>query len=82
MVKFALPHRLSVLGRMTIRARLIRGFAALAVSLGGAVATTLWKISGIGAGTDRVVALRVPTAFASTGLVNDGARAPIIREQL
>ncbi len=65
---------------LSIHTRLIFGFAALAVTLAGAVATTLWKVSGIGAGTDRVVALRVPTAFASTGLVNDGARTPIIRE--
>ena len=54
-----------------IRTRLILGFAALAMTLGGAMATTLWKISGIETGADRVVEIRVPTAFAGAGMVND-----------
>jgi methyl-accepting chemotaxis protein len=46
-----------------IRARLIVGFAALAIVLAAAVSTTLWKVAGI--------VLRVPTSAASSNLVRD-----------
>ncbi len=55
---------------LNIRARLILGFAALALTLAIAVGTTIWKVSSIGTQTERIVELRVPTAFASTSIVN------------
>jgi methyl-accepting chemotaxis protein len=56
---------------LNIRTRLILGFAALSLALAAAVGTTLWKVAGIQSQTTRVVELRVPTAFASSGLVNN-----------
>jgi len=56
---------------LNVRARLIVGFAALAMTLAAAVSTTLWKVSGIDSGTQRIVELRVPTSAASSNLVRD-----------
>ena len=58
-------------GRLRIRARLFLGFAALTLTLAAAVGITAWKVSGVEQQTIRIVDLRVPTAFASSGLVND-----------
>ncbi len=55
---------------INIRTRLILGFAALCLILAIAVGTTLWKVSAIDTVNSRVIGLRVPTAFASTGMVN------------
>jgi methyl-accepting chemotaxis protein len=57
--------------KMNIRNRLILGFAALTFVLAVAVSTTLWKVSGVESDTTRIVQLRVPTAFASSGMVTD-----------
>ncbi len=54
-----------------IRARLIVGFATLALVLTAAVATTLWEIDGIDKETQRIVDLRVPTSAASSNLVRN-----------
>ncbi len=67
-MKFAIP---SLKFDFNIRTRLIVGFSALALTLVVAVATTIWKVSAIGTETERIVELRVPTAFASTGLVTN-----------
>ncbi len=54
-----------------IRARLIVGFSAVAITLAAAVSTTLWEVSGIDEETQRIVNLRVPTSAASANLVQD-----------
>ncbi len=55
---------------INIRARLILGFSAVCLLLAIAVGTTLWKVSAIDDTNRRVIELRVPTAFASNGMVN------------
>ncbi len=55
---------------INIRTRLILGFSAVCLVLAIAVGTTLWKVSAIDSVNSRVIGLRVPTAFASTGMVN------------
>ncbi len=57
--------------KLNIGARLAIGFAAVALALAIAVATTLVKVEAIGANSNRVVQLRVPTAAASGAMVND-----------
>ena len=56
---------------INIRNRLILGFAAVILILGIAVGTTLVKVGSVQDGADRIVQLRVPTAFSSSGLVNN-----------
>jgi methyl-accepting chemotaxis protein len=56
---------------MSIGLRLVMGFAAVAVILAVAVGMTLFKASSVGSTTSRIAELRVPTAAASAGLVND-----------
>ena len=58
-------------GKLKIRARLILGFAAITITLAVAVGITVWKVNSIGSQTTRIVDLRVPTAFASSAMVND-----------
>lgn len=55
---------------INIRTRLILGFSAVCLLLAIAVGTTLWKVSAIDNVNRRVIELRVPTAFASNGMVN------------
>lgn len=54
-----------------ISGRLIGGFAAVVAVLAIAIVTTLWKVSAIETGMDRIVTLRMPTAAASTRMMND-----------
>ncbi len=56
---------------LNIRGRLIAGFAAVTLVLAVAVATTLWKVSSVEGEVERIVELRVPTAFASAAMIND-----------
>ena len=58
-------------GKLNIRARLILGFAVITLTLAAAVGVTVWKVDSVERLTTRIVDLRVPTAFASAGLVND-----------
>ena len=57
--------------KLGIRARLFLGFAAITLTLATAAAITVWKVKGIEAQTTRIVELRVPRPFASTGIKND-----------
>lgn len=54
-----------------ISGRLIGGFAAVVAVLAIAIVTTLWKVGGIETGMNRIVTLRMPTAAASTRMMND-----------
>jgi methyl-accepting chemotaxis protein len=54
-----------------ISGRLIGGFAAVVVVLAIAIVTTLWEVGRIQTGMDRIVTLRMPTAAASTRMMND-----------
>ena len=56
---------------LNIRGRLIAGFAVLTFLLVAAVGTTLWKVDSIETEVNDIVELRVPSAFASAGLIND-----------
>jgi methyl-accepting chemotaxis protein len=56
---------------LRIRGRLIGGFAVVVLVLVAAVASTIWKVSGVRDNTDRIVNLRTPTAQTSARLVND-----------
>jgi methyl-accepting chemotaxis protein len=58
---------------MTIRIRekLIIGFAVLGLVLVAAVGSTIWKVTGIGNITERMVELRAPTAQASQNMLNN-----------
>jgi methyl-accepting chemotaxis protein len=57
--------------KLNIGARLAVGFAAVALVLAIAVATTLFEVAAISANSDRIVQLRVPTAAASSAMVNN-----------
>ena len=59
------------LAKLKIGGRLIVGFATLSIILVVAVGTTVWKLKEIEAESDLIVDLRVPTAFASSGIVNN-----------
>ncbi len=56
---------------LNIRGRLIAGFAILTLVLAIAVGTTLWKVNSVESEVNRIVDLRVPTAFSSAELNND-----------
>ena len=47
------------------------GFTAVVVLLAVAIGATLWKVSAIKQGTDRIVNLRTPTTQASARMTND-----------
>ena len=51
--------------------RMYLGFTAVVVLLAVAIGATLWKVSAIKQGTDRIVILRTPTAQASARMTND-----------
>lgn len=61
----------SGLFRLSVRNRLIVGFATVSLFLVVAVATTLVKVSSVANRTDQIVDLRVPTAEASSSMVNN-----------
>jgi methyl-accepting chemotaxis protein len=63
--------RLSALNNLSVRHRLIAGFAIVSLFLVAAVASTLINVSGIANQTNRIVTLRVPTAAASSSMVNN-----------
>ncbi len=56
---------------LKIGGRLICGFAAVVAVLAVAVLFTLWKVGSIETGMTRIVELRMPTAAASTKMLND-----------
>ena len=60
-----------VLSNMPIRGRLIVGFGLICALLVAIVSTTIFEIGKIDKGVSRINDLRVPTAFASGGLVRD-----------
>jgi len=57
--------------KMNIGGRLALGFAAVAVVLAVAVGLTLFKVESINARMQRIAELRVPTADASSAIVNN-----------
>ena len=59
------------MGNLKISHRLALGFAVIVLLLVAAVSSTLWQVSGIKEGTDRIVNLRTPTAQASAGMTRD-----------
>ncbi|MDH3234670.1 MAG: methyl-accepting chemotaxis protein [Alphaproteobacteria bacterium] len=60
-----------VLGNLSIGKRLLIGCASLMLVLVTAVLVTVWQVGRTADLSHRVVELRVPTASASAGLVND-----------
>jgi methyl-accepting chemotaxis protein len=56
---------------MGIRGRLILGFSAVGLILAIAVGTTLIQVSSLSSVTTRIVDLRMPTAAASSSIMND-----------
>ncbi len=56
---------------LKIGGRLICGFAAVVAVLAVAVLFTLWKVASIDTGMTRIVELRMPTAAASSKMLND-----------
>jgi methyl-accepting chemotaxis protein len=63
----SIPFNLS----FNIRGRLIAGFAAVTFVLAAAVGVTLWEVKKVDGEVERIVDLRVPTAFASATMIND-----------
>ncbi|MBL4614476.1 MAG: MCP four helix bundle domain-containing protein, partial [Magnetovibrio sp.] len=53
-----------------ISARLVLGFSVMAVILAVAVGMTIWNVSAIDKTSQRIVNLRMPTAAASSAMVN------------
>jgi methyl-accepting chemotaxis protein len=62
---------MSRLTSLKIRARLYLGFGAMVVLLAGLVGVTLYEVSSISERSNRILNMRIPTAAASAGLVND-----------
>jgi methyl-accepting chemotaxis protein len=58
-----------IFSNLRIRDRLIIGFAAVCLVLLAAVGTTIWKVDGNNALTQRMVGVRTPTAMAGADLV-------------
>jgi methyl-accepting chemotaxis protein len=54
-----------------IRGRLIAGYSTIILILIATVAITMWQVSGMQNTTQRIVELRMPTAAASAGMVNN-----------
>ncbi|MBT3701409.1 MAG: HAMP domain-containing protein [Alphaproteobacteria bacterium] len=54
-----------------IRGRLIAGYTVIVVILVAAIAITMWQVNGMQSTTQRIVELRMPTAAASAGMVNN-----------
>ena len=59
------------MGNVKISHKLIGGFAVVVLVLAVAVGATLWQVSSIKEGTDRIVNPRTPTAQASAGITSD-----------
>lgn len=59
------------LNKLKISHRLYGGFAILVLLLVAAVGTTVWLVKDVGANSDRIVSLRMPTAQASAKMVNN-----------
>ncbi|MBT6828405.1 MAG: hypothetical protein HOA58_02705, partial [Rhodospirillaceae bacterium] len=57
--------------KMNIGGRLALGFAAVSVVLAVAVGITLFKVNSINTSMVNIAELRVPTADASSGMVDD-----------
>ena len=66
-----IQERFGQLATLKVRGRMFAGFAAVCVILAAAVFTTIYQVSTVGGGTDRIVELRVPTAAASAKMVNN-----------
>lgn len=49
--------------------RLMGGFSIIVILMGVAIGMTLWRVTSIEEGTNRVVQLRMPTANASAGML-------------
>ncbi len=56
---------------LTVRNRLIAGFAAIGLVLAAAIGATFWEVSHISAESERIANLRVPTATAGARMVNN-----------
>jgi len=63
--------RISEILNFGIRGRLVLGFAAVGMILALAVAATLYQVTAIRGVTTRIVDLRMPTAAASSAVMND-----------
>ena len=63
--------KLSGLFKFGIRKKLVAGFLAVSLVLVGAVSATLVEVNKIQKVTNRIVELRMPTAAASTSIVNN-----------
>lgn len=57
--------------QFNIRTRLILGFVSIILILGVAVGTTLFKVDSVEREANRIVNLRVPTAFTSSDIVKN-----------
>ncbi|HDL16704.1 MAG TPA: methyl-accepting chemotaxis protein, partial [Rhizobiales bacterium] len=64
MLKLALPA-------LKVTHRLAAGFALIVILLAAAVTVTLWEVNVIGAATNRIKVLRMPTANASASMTTD-----------
>ncbi len=54
--------------KLNIRGRLIAGFSMVVLVLAASIAVTLWEVSNVKTEVNRMVGLRVPTAFAGIGI--------------
>ena len=59
------------LGKLSIRNRLIAGFAAIGLVFVSAVGITIWQVGSVATDSERIAHLRVPTAAASARMVNN-----------
>ena len=57
--------------KLNIRNRLVLGFMMVSLVLVAAVGTTVVQVNSVQGTTERIVALRVPTAAASSGMINN-----------
>ena len=57
--------------KIGIRGRLISGYMIIILILISAIAATMWQVKGMQTNTQRIVELRMPTAAASAGMVNN-----------
>ena len=56
---------------MGIRGRLVLGYMTIILILVAAIFMTIWQVQGMQQNTQRIVELRMPTAAASAGMVNN-----------
>jgi|SaaInlStandDraft_7_1057024.scaffolds.fasta_scaffold03298_5 methyl-accepting chemotaxis protein len=57
--------------KIGIRGRLVSGYMIIILILIAAIAATMWQVKGMQTNTQRIVELRMPTAAASAGMVNN-----------